>query len=130
MLRPAAGLAVPAAAAALFLAADHAAAVAWIGPFGVAAALGAMWLAGTFGRRRWRERIVAALLVACLAMGGLAAAGRIDAAGPLGLPVAVWGLLGGVWILPLVLTSASFAVFFRPPDAAALKRAQEREPTG
>ena len=65
-----------------------------------------------------------------LASGSLLAAGVFSgpppAGAPLGLPLSLLGLLFGVFLLPLALTSVGFALSFRPPapeGLAALRRA-------
>ena len=84
----------------------------------------AVWMVGSAGggRRRGLDRATSGGLVLALVGGTLMAAGLADGPGFFGLPRSLWGLLLGIWLIPLVLTSAGFAVSFRPPDAADLDR--------
>lgn len=93
----------------------------------------AVWLVGSAGGgpRRGLDAATSAALVLALVGGTLIAAGLADGPGFFGLPRSLWGLLLGIWLIPLVLTSAGFAASFRPPDAAALDRlraAARRDP--
>ena len=93
----------------------------------------AVWMVGSAGggRRRALDRATSGGLVLALVGGTLMAAGLADGPGFFGLPRSLWGLLLGIWLIPLVLTSAGFAASFRPPDAAALDRlraAARRDP--
>ena len=94
----------------------------------VSIAILAVWGAGSVGDRapgrrgaRW-ERITTAGFALSLAAGAVLAAGVGDGPGFFGLPRSLWGLLLGVWLLPLVVTSVGFAASFRPPAGAALER--------
>ena len=97
----------------------------------VVLAILAVWSFGTAGgeraraalqrRNRW-DRWTGVGLALSLGAGTLLAAGIGSAPGLFGLPGALWGLLLGVWLVPLLLTSAGFALAFRPPDRAALER--------
>ena len=72
-------------------------------------------------RERW-GRLAGAGFALSLAMGAQLAAGLTDRTGLLGLPRSLWGLLLGVWLVPLILTSIGFAVSFSPPDPKDLER--------
>ena len=61
-------------------------------------------------------------LALSLVAGTLLAAGLADGPGFFGLPRSLWGLLLGVWLVPLILTSAGFAASFRPPKAMDVDR--------
>lgn len=101
---------------------------AWI--LGPPASLRGAADAGSIRRRRIGRWITGAFF-ASLAIGSLLAAGVFagppPAAGaPPGLPRSLLGLLFGVFLLPLALTSVGFALTFRPPapeGLAALRRA-------
>lgn len=96
----------------------------------VSAAILAVWGAGSAGGRpgrdAWRgargDRLASFGLACSLGAGALLAAGFADGPGFFGLPRSLWGLLLGVWLLPLVITSVGFALSFRPPDPAARNR--------
>ena len=78
---------------------------------------------GPARRERW-GRLAGAGFALSLAMGAQLAAGLTDRTGLLGLPRSLWGLLLGVWLVPLILTSVGFAVSFSPPDPKDLERLQ------
>lgn len=117
---------VPAAAAALLIP------VGTAGLFPAAAVSGAIlavWSVGTAGAgipgetsRMLVDRLTGFGFAIALAGGTLMATGVADGAALFGLPRSLWGLLLGVWLIPLLLTSAGFALSFRPPDAADLER--------
>ena len=100
----------------------------------VSAAILAAWSVGAAGRPRSGTAKRGNLLHAAvtvgfglsLAAGALLAAGLMDGPGFFGLPRSLWGLLLGVWLIPLVLTSLGFAVSFAPPTAADLERIRAR----
>ncbi len=104
----------------------------------VSAAIIAAWSVGSAdspGSRRANPgkragQIASAGFALSLAAGALVAAGVADAPGLFGLPRSLWGLLLGVWLVPLVVTSFGFAVAFRPPDPAALERLRAGSPPG
>ena len=126
-----AALLVVAAAAALLLPGESTACLAAVA---VSAAILANWSAGAGGRPRSgaakRRNLVRAAVTAgfglSLAAGTLLAAGLAGGPGFFGLPRSLWGLLLGVWLVPLVLTSLGFAVSFAPPTPAELERLRAR----
>ena len=85
----------------------------------VAGAIAAVWIAGGAPGRAGRWSSGAFLLTLG---GGVAAAGAGSAIRPMGLPLGLWGLLFGVFLLPLLLTTVGFAVAFRAPDPEGLTR--------
>ena len=94
----------------------------------------AVWCVGSAGRqvssveKRW-SRLPPTASVGfglSLGIGAFLAAGFADGPGFFGLPRSLWGLLLGVWLIPLVLTSLGFAVSFRAPTAAELERLRAR----
>ena len=101
---------------------------------GASLAIIAVWNAGIAGRprsgtgkRRHRLHTLATVgFGLSLAAGALLAAGLADGPGALGLPRSLWGLLLGVWLIPLVVTSVGFAVSFAPPTPAELERLRAR----
>ncbi len=100
----------------------------------VSAAVIAVWSVGSAGRPETsagerRNRLGRAISIGfglSLTAGALLAAGLADGAGFFGLPRSLWGLLLGVWLVPLVLTSVGFAVSFAPPTPAELERLRAR----
>lgn len=106
---------------------------------GAAASLAiiAVWSVGAAGRpksgaakrRNLPDQVVTVGFGLSLAAGALLAAGLLDGPGFFGLPRSLWGLLLGVWLIPLGLTSIGFAVSFAPPTPAELEqlRARSRE---
>ena len=104
----------------------------------VSAAVVAVWSVGSNGRpksgdgqRRNRLHRAISIGFGCsLAAGALLAAGFAEGPGVLGLPRSLWGLLLGVWLIPLVLTSLGFAVSFAPPTTAELQRLRDRSQEG
>ena len=102
--------------------------------FAVSAAVLAVWSVGAGGRRksgtaRRRSLLHSVVTVGfglSLVAGTLLAAGLLDGPGLFGLPRSLWGLLLGVWLIPLVLTSLGFAASFAPPSAAELERLRAR----
>jgi len=95
----------------------------------VSAAVIAVWSVGTAGpksrtaeRRNLLDQAVTGGFGLSLAAGALLAAGLADGPGAFGLPRSLWGLLFGVWLIPLVVTSLGFAVSFEPPTPAELER--------
>ena len=104
----------------------------------VGGAILAVWSVGSVGsgekdpanrqRLGW-ERLTGVGLALSLGGGVLLAAGLADGPGFFGLPRSLWGLLLGVWLIPLLLTSTGFAASFRPPDSERLQRLRaERRP--
>jgi len=124
---------VVAAAATLLIAGESAGLAA-----GAAASLAiiAMWCVGSTGtsgiERRWRRLGQAASVgfALSLGIGAALAAGLADGPGFFGLPRSLWGLLFGIWLIPLVLTSLGFAVSFAPPAPAELERLRARSREG
>ena len=122
---------VVAAAAALLLPGESAGLLA---AAAVSAAVIAVWSVGSAGRPETgagqrQKRIRRAVRIGfglSLASGALLAAGLADGTGFFGLPRSLWGLLLGVWLIPLVLTSLGFAVSFAPPTPAELERLRAR----
>ena len=81
--------------------------------------------AGPNGRPRIRAHLDRASgigLALALGAGTLLAAGFAEGPGFFGLPRSLWGLLLGVWVIPLLVTSIGFAVSFRAPEAMDLDR--------
>ena len=126
-------------AAALALAVAGAAA----GPLAGAAVTGAIlaiWSLGNAGGvsgapasagATQRDRRIGLGLALSLAAGVGLSAGIAPGPGFFELPRSLWGLLLGVWLVPLVLTSIGFAWAFQPPDATArerLRKASRRDP--
>ena len=98
-----------------------------VAPIAVSGATMAAWCAGSAGPERPRrgtrsDRATSIAFALILGAGVLLAAGLADGAGFLGLPRSLWGLLLGVWLGPLVVTSLGFALAFEPPDPVVLKR--------
>ncbi len=122
---------VVAAAAALLLPGESAGPLAAVA---VSAAVIAVWSVGSAGRPETgagqrQKRIRGAIGIGfglSLAAGALLAAGLADGPGFFGLPRSLWGLLLGVWLIPLLLTSLGFAVSFAPPTPAELERLRAR----
>ena len=122
---------VVAAAATLLVARESAGLAA-----GAAASLAiiAVWNVGTAGRpksgtaqrRNLPSQAVTVGLGLSLAAGALLAAGLADGPGFFGLPRSLWGLLLGIWLIPLALTSLGFAVSFTAPTPAELERLRAR----
>lgn len=122
---------VVAAAATLFIPAESAAL-----PAAAAASLAilAVWCAGAAGRpeadaakrRNLLRQLVTVGFGLSLTAGALLAAGLADGPGFFGLPRSLWGLLLGVWLIPLVMTSLGFAASFAPPTPAELARLRGR----
>ncbi|MCY4627484.1 MAG: hypothetical protein OXE58_07950 [Acidobacteria bacterium] len=104
----------------------------------VSAAVIATWGMGSAGRRasgspkRWNRlhQAASASFALSLAAGALLAAGLFEGPGFFGLPRSLWGLLLGVWLIPLVVTSLGFAASFAPPDPADLERLRSRSQEG
>jgi hypothetical protein len=76
------------------------------------------------GERRRRRSAAVAGALGVLVAGSLAAllalAGRLaESPWPLGVPLALWVLFGGLWLVPLVLTGLGFAWGFEAPERAA-----------
>jgi len=122
---------VVAAAAALLLPGESTGTLAGAA---VSAAVIAVWSVGTAGRPKsgtakrgnLLRRAVTVGFGLSLAAGALLAAGLADGPGFFGLPRSLWGLLLGVWLIPLVITSFGFAVSFAPPAPAELERLRAR----
>ena len=98
----------------------------------------AVWCVGTDGRthagaakrRNLFRQAVTVGFGLSLAAGVLLAAGLADGPGLFGLPRSLWGLLLGVWLIPLVLTSLGFAASFAPPTPAERERLRARSRQG
>ena len=122
---------VVAAAATLLLPGES---TGYLAAAAVSAAIIAVWSVGTAGRPKpgmanWPtllHQVVTIGFGLSLAAGALLAAGLADGPGLFGLPRSLWGLLFGVWLIPLVLTSLGFAVSFAPPTPAELERLRAR----
>ena len=92
------------------------------------------WATGSAGPAAapggWRKRVdrwtTAGLAVSLAAGAGLAA--TLDGVGPYGLPAALWALVIGVFVVPLVLTSVGSAVSFEPPSDSDLERLRAGAP--
>ena len=90
----------------------------------------AVWCGGTDGHpqsdgaklRNLLRQVATVGFGLSLAAGTLLAAGLADGPGAFGLPRSLWGLLLGVWLIPLVITSLGFVVSFAPPTPAELER--------
>lgn len=101
-------------------------------------AIFAVWCVGTDGpthagaakRRNCLRQAVTVGFGLSLAAGVLLAAGLADGPGLFGLPRSLWGLLLGVWLIPLVLTSLGFAASFAPPSREELERLRARSQEG
>lgn len=101
-------------------------------------AIVAVWCAGTAGRPQpgmakrpnLLRRAVTVGFGLSLTAGALLAAGLADGPGLFGLPRSLWGLLLGVWLIPLVLTSLGFAATFAPPTPAEMQRLRARSREG
>ena len=102
------------------------------------AAVIAVWSVGSAGRPKpgpgkRRNRLQRAISIAfglSLVAGALLAAGLADGPGAFGLPRSLWGLVFGVWLIPLVATSLGFAFSFAPPTPAELQRLRGRSQEG
>ncbi len=88
------------------------------------------WATGSAGGAAaggWRKRVdrwtTVGLAVSLAAGAGLAA--TLDGVGPYGLPAALWALVIGVFVVPLVLTSVGSAVSFEPPSDSDLERLRQ-----
>ena len=100
----------------------------------VSAAVIAVWSVGSAGRpetnaRKRQNRLDQAFSIGfglSLAAGAGLAAGLGDGTGFFGLPRSLWGLVLGIWLIPLLLTSLGFAVSFAPPTPAELERLRAR----
>ncbi len=122
---------VVAAAAALLLPGES---TGYLAAAAVSAAILAAWSVGTAGRPKSRpakrrnllQRAVTVGFALSLAAGAVLAAGLADGPGFFGLPRSLWGLLLGVWLIPLVLTSFGFAASFAAPTPAELERLRAR----
>ena len=104
----------------------------------VSAAVIAAWTVGIGGRpesgsqkrrHRLHEAATAGFALSLMA-GALLAAGLFEGPGFFGLPRSLWGLLLGVWLIPLIVTSLGFAASFAPPSAADLERLRARSQEG
>lgn len=85
---------------------------------------------GTGKRRNRLHQAISIGFGLSLAAGALLAAGLADGPGAFGLPRSLWGLVLGVWLIPLVVTSLGFAVSFAPPTPAELERLRARSREG
>lgn len=110
----------------------------WLAAAAVSGAILTSWAVGSPGPRasgagkRWNRlhRAASVGFALSLAAGALLAAGLWEGPGFFGVPRSLWGLLLGVWLLPLVLTSLGFAASFAPPDPADLERLRSRSRGG
>lgn len=109
--------------------------VGFLAAAGVTAAVLAVWSTGSAGPGNPTrkvgtrlDRATSAGLAVSLGAGCLLAAGIADGPSLFGLPRSLWGLLLGVWLIPLVLTSLGFAAAFEPPDPAGLERLERLRP--
>ena len=126
---------VVAAAAALLIPGESSGLLAAVA---VSAAVIAVWTVGIGGRpesgsKKRRQRLHQAATVGfavSLTAGALLAAGLLEGPGWFGLPRSLWGLLLGVWLIPLVVTSLGFAASFAPPGPADLERLRSRSQEG
>ena len=84
---------------------------------------------GTGNRRNRLHQAISVGFGLSLGVGAFLAAGFADGPGAFGLPRSLWGLVLGVWLIPLAVTSVGFAVSFAPPTPAELARlrGQSRE---
>ncbi len=124
-----AGFALAAAAAAVAAPAGGSAGAGLVAG-AVALAILAVWSTGSAvganrsarGARwdRWTTTGLAASLVL-----GVAGAALLSGDGPFGLPRALWALLSGVFLVPLLLTTVGFAAAFEPPSNEDLRRLRE-----
>ena len=125
---------VVAAAAALLIPGESSGLLAAVA---VSAAVIAVWTIGTVGiggrpesgSKKRTQRLHQAATVGfalSLTAGALLAAGLFDGPGFFGLPRSLWGLLLGVWLIPLLVTSLGFAASFAPPGPTDLERLRAR----
>ena len=138
MTRVIAASSVIAAAATLLLPGESSGSLAAVA---VSAAVIAAWTVGIVGiggrpgsgskkrRQRLHQAATAGFALSLMA-GALLAAGLFEGPGFFGLPRSLWGLLLGVWLIPLIVTSLGFAASFAPPSAADLERLRSRSQEG
>lgn len=97
-----------------------------------AAAILSVWGLGLRARARrsaW-DRWTGAGLATSLG-GGVLGAALLEGSGAFGLPRALWALLLGVFLVPLVLTNLGFFLSFEPPAPEDLRRIRQlRGPRG
>ena len=131
MTRVIAASSVIAAAATLLLPGESSGSLAAVA---VSAAVIAAWTVGIGGhpgsgskkrRQRLHQAATAGFALSLMA-GALLAAGLFEGPGFFGLPRSLWGLLLGVWLIPLLVTSLGFAASFAPPGPADLERLRSR----
>lgn len=95
----------------------------WIVALSAGALIGGLIVLAVAGER-WRRRATAVAAVLGLVIAGslaalLALAGRLETAPwPLGIPLALWILFGGLWLVPLALTGLGYALSFEEPPRA------------
>lgn len=94
------------------------------GALAVGAAISAAWCAGASAKTRAGAWWSGGFLVS-LGFGLSLTAGAGGETTLFGLPLSLWGLLLGVFAVPLALTSIGFAVSFEPPDVRGLERLRE-----
>jgi hypothetical protein len=104
----------------------------WIVALSAGALIGGLIVLAVAGERRRRRATAVAVALGLLVAGSLAAllalAGRLGTAPwPLGVPLALWILFGGLWLVPLALTGLGYAASFEAPlaPAGALRRGGE-----
>ncbi len=90
---------------------------AWAAALAVWGAVAAAWTLGPTGGRQF---FTAAFFVSLASGTALAAGGAAPVV--FGLPLSLWGLFVGVFLVPLALTTLGFALDFEPPDRRGLER--------
>lgn len=89
----------------------------WIVALSAGVLIAGLIVLAVAGERRRRRATAVAAVLGLLVAGSLAAllalAGRVPVVPwPLGVPLALWVLFGGLWLVPLVLTGLGFAWSF------------------
>ena len=105
----------------------------WIVALSAGALIVGLIVLATAGEPRRRRAAAVAAALGLLVAGSLAAllalSGRLATASwPLGVPLALWVLFGGLWLVPLVLTGLGFAWSFDGERAASERAVPERAP--
>jgi hypothetical protein len=95
----------------------------WIVALSAAALIAGLIVLAVAGERRRGRATAVAVALGLVIAGSLAAllalAGRLGTAPwPLGVPLALWVLFGGLWLVPLALTGLGYAFSFEPPPPA------------
>lgn len=99
----------------------------WIVALSAGALIGGLIVLAVAGER-WRRRATVVAVVLGLVIAGslaalLALGGRLETAPwPLGVPLALWVLFGGLWLVPLALTGLGYALSFEAPPREAPPR--------